>query len=81
MQGKKLWVGCISLLLLALLVMPLAGGGYYAKAAAGLRILKIGTVMPISGPLGVIGLTWGRGFNLCADWLNEQGGLKVGGDR
>ncbi|MGD0919113.1 MAG: ABC transporter substrate-binding protein [Thermodesulfobacteriota bacterium] len=81
MDRKKLWVGCIGLLLLALVVMPFVGGNYYAKEAAGAKILKIGTVSPISGPLGVIGLTWGRGFNLFADWLNEQGGLKVEGDR
>lgn len=80
MGEKKHWVGCISLLVLALLVMPLVGGGY-AKEAAGPKILKIGTVMPISGPLGVIGLAWDRGFDLCADMVNEQGGLKVGDDR
>jgi branched-chain amino acid transport system substrate-binding protein len=81
MRGEKYWIGCISLLLLALVVMPLVGGSYYAKEAAGPKILKIGTVMPISGPLGVIGLAWDRGFDLCADMVNEQGGLKVGGER
>ncbi len=80
MRGKKHWGGRISLLVLVVLVaMPLFGGGY-ANGAAGPKILKIGTVMPISGPLGVIGLAWGRGFDLAADWLNEQGGLKVGDD-
>jgi branched-chain amino acid transport system substrate-binding protein len=37
--------------------------------------------MPISGPLGIIGLTWDRGFDMAAEWLNGQGGLKVGGDK
>jgi branched-chain amino acid transport system substrate-binding protein len=81
MRGKKYWVGCISLLLVALVVMPLIGRGYVKEATAAPKILKIGTVSPISGPLGVIGLTWGRGFNLWADWVNEQGGLKVGGEK
>jgi branched-chain amino acid transport system substrate-binding protein len=44
-------------------------------------VLKIGTIMPISGPLGAIGLAWDRGFDLCGDMINEQGGLKVGADK
>ena len=79
MRGIKHWGACICVLLLALMVMPIVDGGY-GKAVAGPKTLKIGTVSPISGPLGVIGLLWGRGFDLCADYLNEQGGLKVGDD-
>jgi branched-chain amino acid transport system substrate-binding protein len=79
MGRKKYLEGYVGLLVLALLVTPLGSG--YAKEATGSKTLKLGTVMPISGPLGAIGLTWGRGFNLCADMINAQGGLKVGGDR
>lgn len=73
-------IGCSGLLLLSLISLTLVGRGD-AEEAKGLKTLKIGTVSPISGPLGVIGLTWGRGFNLCAEWINEQGGVKVGGDK
>ncbi|MGD0662399.1 MAG: ABC transporter substrate-binding protein [Syntrophorhabdales bacterium] len=79
MRVKRLWIACIGALLLALSVVALLGGGHATAAVP--KVLKIGTVSPISGPLGVIGLTWGRGFNLCAEWLNKQGGVKVGGDR
>ncbi len=78
MRGKKLLVVWMSLLVLALVVMPVLAGG--CAKEEGPKTLKIGTVMPISGPLGIIGLLWGQGFDLAADWLNEQGGLKVGGD-
>ncbi len=78
MQGKKWLVVWMSLLVLALVVTPLLAGG--CAREVGPKTLKIGTVMPISGPLGVIGLAWDRGFDLAADMVNEQGGLKVGGD-
>ena len=79
MRDKRLWIMSVGVLLLALPVVALLGPGHAAAAAP--KVLKIGTISPISGPLGVIGLTWGRGFNMCAEWLNEQGGVKVGGDR
>jgi len=79
MTSKKWLVVFISLLALVLAVTPLLAGG--CAKPAGPKTLKIGTVMPISGPLGVIGLAWDRGFDLSADMVNEQGGLKVGGDR
>jgi len=78
MQGKKWLVVLMSLLVLALLVTPVLAGG--CAREVGPKTLKIGTVMPISGPLGAIGLAWDRGFDLSADMVNEQGGLKVGGD-
>ena len=79
MRGKRLWIVCIGVLLLGLPVATVLGS-HYANAA-GPKVLKIGTIMPISGPLGAIGLAWDRGFDLCADMINEQGGLKVGADR
>ncbi len=79
MRSMKHGVGCVGLALLAMLVVLLLGSGYGTAAAP--KVLKIGTVMPISGPLGVIGLAWDRGFDLAADMINEQGGLKVGGER
>ncbi len=80
MRGKKkVFFGLIALVLVALVVLPFCGA-CAPKPAAGPQTLKIGTVMPISGPLGTIGLAWDRGFDLGADWVNEQGGLKVGGD-
>lgn len=45
------------------------------------KSLTIGAIMPLSGPLSVPGLAWGRGFELYFDKVNEQGGIKVGIDR
>jgi branched-chain amino acid transport system substrate-binding protein len=77
MYRNKYWRRGFILFLSVCLVIILVG----SAEAKDQKTLKIGTVSPISGPLGVIGLTWGRGFNLCADMINAQGGLKVGGDR
>lgn len=79
MVSKKWLLVSISLLALVLAVMPVLTGGC-AKEGAGTKTLKIGTVMPISGPWGPIGLTEDRGMDLLVDKFNEQGGLKVGGD-
>jgi len=75
---KKVFFGLIALILVALVVLPL--GGACAPKPTGPKTLKIGTISPISGPLGIIGLLWGRGFDMAAEWLNGQGGVKVGGD-
>jgi branched-chain amino acid transport system substrate-binding protein len=69
----------LSLMVLLLVVTPLFSSAF-AQEKGKPKTLEIGTVFPISGPLGIIGLLWGRGFDLAADWLNERGGLKVGGE-
>jgi branched-chain amino acid transport system substrate-binding protein len=65
----------LSLLLVTPLLFPM-----FAKAESESKILKMGTVMPVSGPLGTIGLAWDKGYDLAADMVNERGGLKVGGE-
>jgi len=79
MASKKWLIVGIGLLVLVMAVMSVLAGGC-AKKPEGPQTLKIGTVMPISGPWGPIGLTEDRGMDLFADKFNEQGGLKVGGD-
>jgi len=79
MRDKRLWITCIGVLLIGLAVATVPGS-HYAHAADP-KVLKIGTIMPISGPLGAIGLAWDRGFDLCADMINGEGGLKVGADK
>ena len=79
MRDKRLWIVSVAVFLLLLPALVLLGN--HCANAAGPKELKIGTIMPISGPLGAIGLAWDRGFDLCADMINEQGGLKVGADR
>ena len=49
-------------------------------APAAPQQLKIGCAIPISGPTAAVGLAWARGYELAADWINDQGGIKVGND-
>jgi branched-chain amino acid transport system substrate-binding protein len=77
MRDKKVWIACIGVLVAGMILI----GASQATAAEPTKVLKIGTIMPISGPLGVIGLAWDRGFDLAADMINGSGGLKVGADR
>jgi len=50
-------------------------------ASAAEKVLIIGSVMPISGPQATVGLSWARGYDIFADWINDKGGLKIGSDR
>ncbi len=43
--------------------------------------IKIGTIMPHTGPLSILGLAFTRGWGFYADKLQEQGGIKIGDDR
>jgi branched-chain amino acid transport system substrate-binding protein len=40
--------------------------------------LKVGVVMPISGPISTVGMAWVRGFELYFDKLNANGGVQIG---
>lgn len=64
-------------IVLSILIMVFAA----SHAHAGPKKLKIGSIMPISGPLSVIGMAWTRGWELYFDKINEQGGIKVGPER
>jgi len=44
------------------------------------KVLKIGTVMPMSGPLSVVALAFTRGWELYVDDANNAGGVKIGND-
>lgn len=64
--------------LFVLIVMVFA---VWSKAAAEERVIKIGSVMPISGPQATIGLAWARGYDIFADWINDRGGLTIDGEK
>jgi branched-chain amino acid transport system substrate-binding protein len=42
--------------------------------------IKIGSAMPLTGPLGFLGTAYNRGWQLYIDKINEEGGVKVGGE-
>ena len=63
---------------LAVVVMLSFAG--FSEAAAKEKVVKIGAVMPISGPQATVGLSWSRGYEIFADWVNYKGGLTIGND-
>jgi len=51
------------------------------NAAAEDKTIKIGSILPVSGPLGVIGMTWHRGYEILLDKINGEGGIDIKGTK
>jgi branched-chain amino acid transport system substrate-binding protein len=51
-----------------------------SETAAPPKHLKVGAVMPISGPISTVGMAFVRGYELYFDKVNAAGGIKVGND-
>ncbi len=69
--------------LIASLIMMFVALGFLVAlpnigATASLTPLKIGCIMPFSGPWGVYGKALEPGIRIYADLLNEDGGVKIG---
>ena len=54
--------------------------GYHGAAQSATKTLKVGVVMPISGPISTVGMAWVRGYELYFNKVNEGGGVKIGND-
>ena len=94
MPGKKtLALLCVFAVLVAMVFVAAACGGTTtttagpattsgpATTAAGggeAKTLKIGTVMPLTGPLSVVSLAFTRGWEIYANEVNAAGGVKIG---
>jgi branched-chain amino acid transport system substrate-binding protein len=61
----------------AALVMSLLLGSFTLTQASD-KMVKIGAIMPISGPMSVVGISFIRAYESFFETVNEQGGLKVG---
>jgi len=48
--------------------------------AAGDKVLKIGVMAPLTGASSAAGIPHMRMTEICADWINENGGVKVNGE-
>lgn len=56
-----------------------AGGPETTAPAAGeAQTLKIGAIMPLTGPLSIPSLAFTRGWEMYADVVNEAGGVRIG---
>jgi branched-chain amino acid transport system substrate-binding protein len=75
---KTISITVVSSLILLLLAVPLLGGCKGEAPAA--KTLKIGAGLPLSGPLSMVGVVKQQGFEMAFDKVNEEGGLKIGGD-
>lgn len=75
---KKLYHRIVTLSIILIAVLFIAGPG---PTGAATKQLKIGLIMPISGPISVVGVSLSRGFEIMVAKVNERGGLKVGDDR
>ena len=77
-RKKNRVVGLCFFLLAFLVMIGLTG---VSEVGAAEKVLKIGSVMPISGPQAAVGLTFARGYDIFAEWINSQGGLTIGSDK
>jgi len=77
MKGKTANWFIVSLALLISAVFVL---GTSVPVQAGTKKLKVGMLMPLSGPISIVGVGLTRAVELYFDKINEEGGLKLGGD-
>ena len=66
--------------LLLVLVAALIFSGCTAQAPAG-KVLKVGALYGLTGPGSEAQMGWRDVMLLCQDWINENGGIKVGGEQ
>ena len=78
---KRKMVSFLGVCFLSLAVVGAIGFSASSEAMAAEKVLKIGSVMPISGPQAAVGLTFARGYDIFAEWINSKGGLKIGQDK
>jgi len=75
---KRLKLPILVSLALTLVALPLMAP--HAEAAA--KILKIGTIFPLTGPAAPgMGPEATDGVRLAADWVNDKGGITVKGEK
>ena len=51
----------------------------WSSTAVAAEKITIGAILPLSGPISVVGLAFKRGLEMQAEKINAQGGLKING--
>jgi branched-chain amino acid transport system substrate-binding protein len=64
----------------AVLISALLVVGSGASAQAATKRLKVGIIMPLSGPISFVGVGLTRAVRLYFDKVNEEGGIQLGRD-
>ena len=81
MKLKKMEVNFYGLLVLFFLLIAALASRPGLAAAEEEKILKWGTIEPLSGPAALWGKAMNQGVELAVDEFNAEGGLKVGNTR
>jgi branched-chain amino acid transport system substrate-binding protein len=68
---------CLILCLVATCVLL----GFTKLNALAADEIKIGTIMPSSGPLSIVGMSWTRGFEMLVEDVNTRGGVDINGKK
>jgi branched-chain amino acid transport system substrate-binding protein len=77
MMGKK--TNQLIVILTVVLALLVLGTGAPLKANA--EQLNVGSILPLSGPISIVGMSWSRGYELFFDKLDEEGGVNIGGQK
>jgi branched-chain amino acid transport system substrate-binding protein len=73
-RRRKSWIMVVVVgLLLATFILGSQGLTQGAK-----KTLKVGIIMPLSGPISTVGMAWVRGFELYFNKVKSAGGVKIG---
>jgi branched-chain amino acid transport system substrate-binding protein len=70
------WVALCAVTVASVMLLGAFGG----STLAGEKTLKVGIIMPLSGPISTVGMAWVRGFELYFNKVNAAGGVKIGND-
>jgi branched-chain amino acid transport system substrate-binding protein len=54
---------------------------YAVPFAAEVKTVKIGILVPLTGPIAGPGTNWTKGAELAAQWINDEGGIKIKGEK
>jgi branched-chain amino acid transport system substrate-binding protein len=83
MRKKATIVSVLSVCLVILVLVgcaPSGQAGQGVQAPAEQKVLKLGCIMPFTGPAGLWGSSIRPGMDIYAQLINENGGVKVGND-
>ena len=77
MNSKRTnWVVLCVLILTSVMLL----GGPVGSTQAAEKTLKVGIIMPMSGPISFVGVGLARAVRIYFDKVNEEGGIQLGGD-
>ena len=78
---KKTGLVLIICLVLTLVALPIISACAAPTPPAEAEILKIGQIISMSGPFAPGLETVSQGVQVCAEWINENGGITIDGQR